>query len=113
MAIPLDEICASHIAHALKDVPKSSVAAIDYLQLLDQKREFPPLADQISALKRLAETHQITIIALSQIDRSFEAIASALPGFGDIRLPNPVDLPLISKACFLHDGQARIDTQAR
>jgi len=107
-----DGICADHVTRTLRDVPEGAVAAIDYLQLLDQKREFPPLSDQVDVLKRLAKARGITILALSQIDRRFEAIASALPGFDDIRLPNPVDLSLISKACFLHDGRARLETQA-
>ncbi|WP_371225999.1 DNA helicase [Roseovarius sp. 2305UL8-3] len=105
-----DGICADYIIGVMQDAPAGSVAAIDYLQLLDQKRQFPPLADQVATLKRFAEARGITILALSQIDRGFDAKDGPLPGFADIRLPNPVDLSLISKACFLHDGQARLET---
>lgn len=108
-----DEICADHIIAAMQDAPTGSVAVIDYLQILDQKRRFPPLANQLDTLKRFAEAGSITILALSQIDRAFEVSKTVLPGFADIRLPNPVNLALFSKACFLHDGQARLDTPPR
>ena len=41
----------------------------------------------------------------SRIDRRFDASPAALPGIADVRLPNPLDLALFSKTCFLHDGE--------
>jgi len=31
-----------------------------------------------------------------------------MPGIGDVRLPNPADLGMFSKACFLHDGELEL-----
>ena len=45
---------------------------------------------------------------ISQIDRSFDARRHPMPGVADIRLPNPVELSVFSKACFLHDGEMRL-----
>lgn len=103
-----DDISAAHIVHAMQQAKQGSIAVIDYLQILDQRRNLPPLAEQVTALKRFAMARQITIIALSQIDRRFDTSAGALPGPDDIRLPNPFDLGQISMTCFLHNGQARI-----
>jgi len=103
-----DEICADHIIHTLQDAPAGSIAVIDYLQLLDQRRDFPPLSAQVETLKRFAEARAITLIALSQIDRQFDSKAASLPGFDDLRLPNPVGLDQITGGCFLHNGRARL-----
>lgn len=32
-------------------------------------------------------------------------LGQRLPGLADVRLPNPLDLALFHKACFLHDGE--------
>lgn len=84
------------------------MAVIDYLQLLDQRRDTPPLADQIAALSAFARTRQITLICLSQIDRHFDPQVKALPDQQDIRLPNPVDLNHFDQMLFLHDGALRL-----
>lgn len=102
-----DAISASHIEAAMADAPRGSVAVIDYLQLLDQCRETPPLTDQVAALAAFAKARGATIIALSQIHRSFAG--DGVPGVEHLRLPNPIDLRHVTKACFLHEGEIRLD----
>jgi replicative DNA helicase len=100
-----DAICADYIINRLGAGDGGTVAVIDYLQLLDQKRSHPELAVQLDALRRFARTTGATIIAMSQIDRSFDRTGKALPDLSDVRLPNPVDLAIFTKTCFLHDGE--------
>lgn len=101
-----DAICADYIIARL---PAGAVAVIDYLQLLDQKRTYPDLTAQIQALKAFAAANQAIVIAISQIDRSFENRSAPLPTLADVRLPNPLDLSLFNKACFLHEGELRLE----
>ncbi len=104
-----DGISASHIMNALQGVPRGTVAAIDYLQLLDQRRDTPPLARQIETLKNFAAERGLTLLVISQIDRSYDPSVKAYPDMRDVRLPNPVDLGLFNKACFLNgSGPAQI-----
>ncbi len=103
-----DTLSAGHVIETLRDAPPQTVAVIDYLQLLDQRRDTPPLADQIAALSAFARTRQITLICLSQIDRHFDPQVKALPDQQDIRLPNPVDLNHFDQMLFLHDGALRL-----
>src|SRR5581483_6139880 len=102
-----DAISADFIIKRLGSVPRGTVVVIDYLQLLDQQREKPTLADQVHALKVFAHDRGLIIIFLSQIDRSYDASTKACPDLGDVRLPNPLDLTLFSKTCFLHEGNAQ------
>jgi len=99
-AISADFIMKRHAA-----APHGTVAVIDYLQLLDQQREKPRLADQVHALKTFAHDKGLVIVFLSQIDRSYDPSAKPCPDLSDVRLPNPVDLTLFNKACFLHGGE--------
>ena len=78
---------------------------IDYLQLLDQQRSTPPLAEQVEVLRDFAQSRRVVLVAVSQVSRGFEGKAEDLPALEDVRLPNPLDLSLFSKACFLHGGQ--------
>lgn len=103
-----DEICAKYIMGQLKNIEKGTVVIIDYLQILDQMDHKPKLADQISSIKGFAEKSGCIFIFLTQIDRQFVLRADAHPSLSDIRLPNPLDLSLFSKACFLHEGKIRI-----
>lgn len=105
-----DGICAEYIVDRLRESPPGSVAVIDYLQLLDQKRSHPEVSDQVRTLKNFAEASGQIIVMISQIDRSFDPGTTPLPGLADVRLPNPLDLTLFSKNCFLHDGEARLDS---
>ena len=46
-------------------------------------------------------------VLISQIDRSYDPSKKPFPGLDDVRLPNPLDLKLFDKACFVHDGEMR------
>jgi G:T-mismatch repair DNA endonuclease (very short patch repair protein) len=65
-------------------------------------------AEQISALRSFAAASGSIIVVISQIDRAFKLSAKRLPELPDVRLPNPLDLMLFTKSCFLHDGQIRL-----
>ena len=106
-----DDISADYIIRRLSQTPAGTVIVVDYLQLLDQKRENPNLLDQVKALKAFAEAKELIIVFISQVDRSFEATeqGSEMPGLADVRLPNPIDLSLFHQTCFLHDGRVQIN----
>ena len=99
-----DQICADYIISKLASAPASTLVVIDYLQLLDQKRENPELAYQVQQLQSFARERQLIVLCLSQIKRDSDPESQSLPGIGDIRLPNPVDLRLFDKLCFLSQG---------
>lgn len=100
--VALDDISAAFVMQHLAKSAAGTVAVIDYLQILDQQRTKPALAEQLTALSGFAREKGIVLVFLSQIDRSFDARTKALPDINDIRLPNPVDLKLFTKACFIH-----------
>jgi len=100
-----DEISADYIIDELDDVPGGAVIAVDYLQVLDQKRDNPEINQQGLALKRFAQPSGHTIILISQIDRSYALSAKTVPDLTDVRLPNPLDLRQFSKTCFLDNGE--------
>lgn len=100
-----DAISADYIVERMDRAPAGSLAVVDYLQLLDQKREHPDLMQQVHALKRFAEKRGIIFVVISQIDRAYELSAKSCPDLGDVRLPNPLDLSLFSKTCFLQEGE--------
>ncbi|HEV7339667.1 MAG TPA: DNA helicase [Bosea sp. (in: a-proteobacteria)] len=102
-----DEINADHIMQVLADAPDGTLAIVDYLQLLDQKRGNPELGAQISALKAFARERGLILGFISQIDRSYDPATKPCPDLDDVRLPNPLDLSLFSKACFLNAGEVR------
>jgi replicative DNA helicase len=102
-----DAICAAHIIRALEEAPAGTLAVIDYLQLLDQKRTNPPLAEQVGALADFARRSGVILVFIAQVDRSYETSGKACPDLADIRLPNPLDLALFGKVCFLHGGKVR------
>lgn len=104
-----DDIRADYIIDRLASAPRGTVVVIDYLQLLDQKRENPDIAVQVRALKAFADQLGLIIVFLSQIHRSYDASAKRCPDLGDVRLPNPLDLTLFDKTCFLNNGEMRID----
>lgn len=103
-----DEICAGYIIERLSAASDDALVVVDYLQLLDQKRNNPLLEEQVRALRMFAREHGATIVMISQIDRAFDLKKKGLPDFSDIRLPNPLDLSLFDKICFLHDGKVQI-----
>jgi replicative DNA helicase len=104
-----DGICAGHIIAEMQAAPPHSIAVVDYLQLLDQRRRNPELAEQVAALKAFVQSAGHIVVLISQIDRAYDPGAKPLPDLADVRLPNPVDLSLFSKSCFLHDGEIRLD----
>lgn len=107
-----DEICANHIIDRLGQTAGDAIAVVDYLQLLDQKRSNPNLGDQMQALKAYSKTHGAIVVMISQIDRAFELRGKRVPDLADVRLPNPVDLNLFNKTCFLHEGEIQIEAAA-
>jgi replicative DNA helicase len=107
-----DAICAAHIEARLADAPAGTLVVVDYLQLLDQKREHPPLAAQVQALRRFARSRGAIVVCLSQVDRRYDPARGTLPGPADVRLPNPLDLALFDRACFLHAGRMAITSSA-
>ena len=102
-----DEICADYIIRHLAGALRGTVAVIDYLQILDQRRNKPALSEQLDALQAFAQKAGVILAFLSQIDRSFDPESKPLPDLRDIRLPNRVNMSLFSKACFMHEGKAQ------
>jgi replicative DNA helicase len=103
-----DGICASYIIERLADAPSGTVVIVDYLQLLDQKREHPELAEQIADLKTFADERGLILFFVSQIHRDFDSTMNTVPCLADVRLPNPIDLGMFSRTCFLHEGEIEI-----
>ncbi len=102
-----DAINADYIIHTLNEATRGTLIVIDYLQLLDQRRSNPALSAQIETLKKFARTKKLIIAFISQINRSYDYSQNPFPCLADIRLPNPLDLGLFDKACFLSDGDIR------
>jgi hypothetical protein len=102
-----DAISADHIIGRLQTAPRGTLAIIDYLQLLDQKRQNPELMVQVRMLKAFAREKGLVLVFISQIDRSYDPSKKPFPDLGDVRLPNPLDLSLFDKACFLNKGEIR------
>lgn len=107
-----DAISADYIVARLADAPRGTIAVIDYLQLLDQRRETPELALQVRMLKAFAQERGLILVFISQIDRSYEGSGRPFPEIADVRLPNPLDLSLFDKACFVNRGEARFRAAA-
>lgn len=99
-----DDLCATYIVNRLQSAAPGTVVIIDYLQLLDQKRETPDLMEQVRELKAFAKDRRLVMVFVSQIRRDYDSSDRPIPSLNDIRLPNPLDLTLFDKACFLHDG---------
>lgn len=107
-----DAISADYIVARLGEAPRGTVAVIDYLQLLDQRRDTPELALQVRALKAFAREKGLILVFLSQVDRSYEGSGRPFPEIADIRLPNPLDLSLFDRTCFVSRGEARFQAAA-
>jgi replicative DNA helicase len=107
-----DTINADSIITRLRPEPRGTLAVVDYLQLLDQKRVNPDLMTQVRALKAFAANAGHIIVFVSQIDRAYEASAKRCPDIEDVRLPNPLDLNLFSKTCFLNRGEIQFGAAA-
>jgi hypothetical protein len=103
-----DAISAGYIQAALGSAPSGTLVVIDYLQLLDQRRESPPLSEQVGALKSFAGDRGLVIVFISQIDRAYDPSTKPYPEMQDVRLPNPLDLTLFDKTCFLNNGNVQL-----
>lgn len=107
-----DRISADYIATRLQASPAPVVAVVDYLQILDQVRRNPPIGQQVGALAALARAGGHSILALSQVNRSFDTSGAEMPGLGDIRQPNPFDPGQFSAIVFLNNGQCTLHKPA-
>ncbi len=107
-----DAISADYIVHALQHAPPGMLVVVDYLQALDHRRENPSLEAQIRTLKAFAAQTGVIFVIISQIDRAYDASRKPCPDLSDVRLPNPLDLSLFSKACFLNNGDVRFTAVA-
>ncbi len=100
-----DDISADHIISKTEDLREALLIGIDYLQLLDQKRSNAPLQDQVAAIRAYAKKTGAIFVFISQIDRTYELADKSIPDRSDIRMPNPIDLTLFDKFCFLQNGE--------
>ncbi|KRQ07515.1 DNA helicase [Bradyrhizobium manausense] len=100
-----DAISADHVVKQMATAPRGTVVVIDYLQLLDQRRENPDLTVQVRALKSFARDKGLIVIFISQIDRSYDPMVKPCPDISDVRLPNPLDLKLFDKTCFINNSE--------
>ena len=102
-----DALSADYVVKRMFAAPRGTLVVIDYLQLLDQKRENPELTLQVRALKSFARDRGLILVFISQIDRSYDPSTRHCPDLGDVRLPNPLDLKLFDKTCFLNNGEVQ------
>lgn len=102
-----DEISSDYIVRRLANAPRGTLVVVDYLQLLDQKRGNPELMVQVRALRSFARDRGLIFVFISQIDRAYDPSQKPCPDLNDVRLPNPLDLSLFSKTCFLNDREVR------
>ncbi|MCS3895403.1 replicative DNA helicase [Bradyrhizobium japonicum USDA 38] len=102
-----DAISADYVVKQMAAAARGTVVVIDYLQLLDQRRENPDLAVQVRALKSFAREAGLIIVFISQIDRSYDPSMKPCPDLSDVRLPNPLDLKLFDKTCFINNSEVQ------
>jgi replicative DNA helicase len=102
-----DEMSSDYIVKRLAGAPRGTLVVVDYLQLLDQKRENPELMVQVRTLQSFARDRGLIFVFISQIDRSYDPLKKPCPGLEDVRLPNPLDLSLFTKTCFLNNGEVQ------
>jgi replicative DNA helicase len=102
-----DDIYSDYIVRRLANAPRGTLVVVDYLQLLDQKRDNPALMVQVRALRSFARDRGLIFVFISQIDRTYDPAKKPIPDLEDVRLPNPLDLSLFSKTCFLNDDEVR------
>ncbi|MCX8477287.1 MAG: DNA helicase [Sphingomonas sp.] len=101
------DISADFMVRYLSGAPRGTVAVVDYLQILDQRRSKPSLSEQMRTLHSFARETGIILGFISQIDRDFDSERRPLPGLDDVRLPNPIPAGVFSKTFFLHAGKTR------
>ena len=102
-----DEMSSDYIVKRLASAPRGTLVVVDYLQLLDQKRANPELMVQVRTLQSFARNRGLIFVFISQIDRSDDPLQKPCPDLRDVRLPNPLDLSLFTKTCFLNNGEVQ------
>jgi len=107
-----DDISADYVIERLATAVPGTMVVIDYLQLLDQKRSNPPVMAQIKQLKAFAAARRLIMVFISQVDRAYDRSDRSRPGLDDVRLPNPLDLSLFDKTCFVACGELIFDSSA-
>ena len=60
---------------------------------------------QVRMLRAFARDRGLVLVFISQVDRSYDPTRKPFPDIGDVRLPNPLDLSLFDKTCFLNSGE--------
>ncbi|MDF0494682.1 DNA helicase [Bradyrhizobium yuanmingense] len=102
-----DAISADYIVKQMEAAPRGTFVVVDYLQLLDQRRENPDLTVQVRALRSFARDTGLIVVFISQIDRSYDSAGKPCPDLSDVRLPNPLDLKLFDKTCFINNAEVQ------
>ena len=102
-----DAISADYVVKQMASAERGTFVVIDYLQLLDQRRENPDLSVQVRTLKSFARDRGLIVAFISQIDRSYDPAAKPCPDLDDVRLPNPLDLTLFDKTCFINNADVQ------
>ena len=102
-----DAISADYVVKQMAAAPRGTVIVIDYLQLLDQRRENHDVSVQVRALKSFARDRGLIVVFISQIDRSYDPAIKPCPDLDDVRVPNPLDLKLFDKTCFLNQSEVQ------
>jgi len=102
-----DAISADYVVKQMASAERGTFVVIDYLQLLDQRRENPDLSVQVRTLKSFARDRGLVVAFISQIDRSYDPAAKPCPDLDDVRLPNPLDLTLFDKTCFINNADVQ------
>jgi replicative DNA helicase len=102
-----DAISADYVVKQMAMAPLGTVVVIDYLQLLDQRRENPDLTVQVRSLKSFARDKGLIVVFIAQIDRSYDSAVKPCPDLNDVRLPNPLDLKLFDKTCFINNAEVQ------
>lgn len=102
-----DAICSDYFIGQLASAERGSLAVIDYLQLLDRRRDTPDLNTQIRSLRAFARRAGVILVIISQIDRSYDPAKKSCPDLSDVRLMNELDLGLFSHACFVGANEIR------
>ena len=103
-----DDICADYISTIISRHKRPAFVVIDFLQLLDQKRENPDIETQVGQLANLARASSSKVVVLSQIDRSFDQKNANLPTISNIRMPNTLNVAHFGKTCFIHNGEMHL-----
>src|SRR5471030_547824 len=80
-----DDISADYIVKRLAGARPGTLVVVDYLQLLDQKRENPELMVQIRALQSFARDRGLIFVFISQIDRRYDPVSKLCPDLDDVR----------------------------